>query len=407
MISKLFKKNNLKHKKVKNQDTVKYSTAECIEKIDYNGVETKFIYQNDNVNITHDAACICYGSNINKSIEEKEKFLAARVKQGHESIIEHSNVIFQYKYKPTVENLKALNEIKDSFSFVKSKTVRKGTYEYLIVAGSIRGFKNIIRSVSDADNKFYRIILRSLYYLNKCYFEDFIEDNLMSELNFIPSQYMAEHDKMEINLPETELVRFDNIDSIELIKSRLDVELPLYELIDLVTVTVLFKSVPRVITQQITRHRNAITQLSQRYTDSSNCKFIPPILSKELDARFDIELNKGEYKTKESLQSLGELIISIYPQLIKQGLLKQEARAYLPLNVDSSLFVTFTYANLIHFLKLRTEKAAQPDIRVIANDIELIFKDNFKEFDYELVLPKYKLKEIYIQEELNIDEIIE
>lgn len=405
-MKKLFK-GIINTNKVKTENSIKYSTIDKLDNETYNGgINIKFIYQNDNINLTHDAACICYGSNIDKPIEDKEKFLSARVKQGHESIIEHSNVIIQYRCKTTIENLKDLNEIRDAFRYVTTKTVNTKTHTYLIVAGSIRGFKNIIRNVSNADNKFYRAILKSLYYLNPCYFKDFIEDNLMTLTNFIPTQFYAKQDKMKIETPETELVRFDNIDSLELIKSRLDVKLPLNDLIDLGTVTILFKSVPRVISQQITRHRNAITQLSQRYTDSSNAKFIKPILSKPLKDKFDITLN-SQYTTQESLQSLGDMIASIYPQLLEQGLLKQEARAYLPLNIDSSLFVTFTYSNLLHFLKLRTEKAAQADVRIIANDIETIFKTNFIHFDYALILPKYKIKGQMIQEELDIDEIIE
>jgi hypothetical protein len=49
---------------------------------------------------------------------------------------------------------------------------------------------------------------------------------------------------------------------------------------------------------------------------------------------------------------------------------KQDARGFLPFNVPTKLMMTFTYSNLIHFIKERTNIAAQPEIRNIP--LELI-----------------------------------
>ena len=57
-------------------------------------------------------------------------------------------------------------------------------------------------------------------------------------------------------------------------------------------------------------------------------------------------------------------------------MLKQDARGYLPFNVATKLMMTFTFADLIHFLNMRLDKAAQPEIRVISEEIVELLRSN-------------------------------
>ena len=65
------------------------------------------------------------------------------------------------------------------------------------------------------------------------------------------------------------------------------------------------------------------------------------------------------------------MLDSAKKSLIAQGLNKEDARAFLPSNVQcNKLYMTFTLSSLYDFLILRTDKHAQAEIRSYANDIK-------------------------------------
>lgn len=65
-------------------------------------------------------------------------------------------------------------------------------------------------------------------------------------------------------------------------------------------------------------------------------------------------------------------------QLVKQGMLKQDARAYLPFNVATKVLMTFTFADLIHFIKERDNKAAQPEVQVMTRELEQLYSNTMR-----------------------------
>ena len=108
-----------------------------------------------------------------------------------------------------------------------------------------------------------------------------------------------------------------------------------------------------------------------------------------------------------TLQELGQLIISIYPQLVEQGLLKEDARAFLPNNTESSLYMTFTLLGIIKFLELRTDSHAQKEIQLIANEIIAPVKNLLGEDIYKYLEPKYRRINEELEEKYSeIDEIL-
>lgn len=64
-----------------------------------------------------------------------------------------------------------------------------------------------------------------------------------------------------------------------------------------------------------------------------------------------------------------------YKILIKHGVKPEEARAVLPLCLKSELYMTANLRELRHILKLRTDKAAHPQMRFIARHILQILRD--------------------------------
>ena len=53
------------------------------------------IYQNDHINIVHDACKLCYLGKPETTYEKRLKYIQDKVKDKHESVLEHSNVILQ------------------------------------------------------------------------------------------------------------------------------------------------------------------------------------------------------------------------------------------------------------------------------------------------------------------------
>ena len=117
--------------------------------------------------------------------------------------------------------------------------------------------------------------------------------------------------------------------------------------------------VDRGISHEIVRHRLfSFAQVSQRYCNYSKDKFgnevtfISPCFWDKYD-KYTIWMNACE----------GMEIM--YFKLLKAGATPQEARTVLPNSTATELVVTGNYREWRHFLKLRTDKAAHPQMRQV------------------------------------------
>lgn len=120
----------------------------------------------------------------------------------------------------------------------------------------------------------------------------------------------------------------------------------------------------RAIQNELVRHRHAsFTVESTRYV--------------KYDDELTFILAKFQTKTKElSLRpiSLHEAVAD-YQFLIEKGFPPEQARAVLPLCLKSELYMTANLRAWRHILKLRTSKAAHPQMRQIMNQILGIFRE--------------------------------
>ena len=118
----------------------------------------------------------------------------------------------------------------------------------------------------------------------------------------------------------------------------------------------------RGVMAEFTRHRHASFSVqSTRYCDFTSDKmgnaaaYIKPI---ELDERcLDLWLAAMRQSGID------------YGDMIKAGYKPEIARSVLPNALATSMVVTANFREWLHILKLRTDKAAHPDFRVIANMI--------------------------------------
>lgn len=124
----------------------------------------------------------------------------------------------------------------------------------------------------------------------------------------------------------------------------------------------------RNITHELVRHRIAsYSQESTRYVKYDDIEFIPENHFKTTYA--DDMLTRAE---------------EAYTYLIHYGFKPEEARDILPGSVATTIIVTMNMRELRHFLKLRLDKAAHPQMRELAKMIQDIVKENYPVFIGEL-----------------------
>lgn len=129
----------------------------------------------------------------------------------------------------------------------------------------------------------------------------------------------------------------------------------------------------RGIANEAVRHRVfSFSQSSQRYINStkSGFEFVKPSWWK--DSFEDATLS--EKVTQVLFEQECKNCATSYQALIECGFTPQQARGVLPNATKTELVMTGTENQWKAFLKLRTDKAAHPDMQIIANKIKELLK---------------------------------
>lgn len=120
----------------------------------------------------------------------------------------------------------------------------------------------------------------------------------------------------------------------------------------------------RAIANEIVRHRLAsYSQESTRYVKYDDTEFIP-----------------GDRLGGSYAEDMMTRIEEAYNFLIGQEFKPEEARDILPNATATTLVMTMNFRELRHFLKLRLDKAAHPQIRELAGMILDILKEKYPVF---------------------------
>lgn len=126
----------------------------------------------------------------------------------------------------------------------------------------------------------------------------------------------------------------------------------------------------RGVSHEIVRHRIAsYSQESTRYCNYSQDKFgkeltfIKPCYWTEDAKNFEI--------WKNAMSDIEEK----YFELLENGATPQEARSILPNSLKTEIYITMNLREWRHFLVLRTNGAAHPQMRQVANQIGAILKE--------------------------------
>lgn len=121
----------------------------------------------------------------------------------------------------------------------------------------------------------------------------------------------------------------------------------------------------RGVMAELTRHRVGCSYAieSTRYCNYGNktIQFIKPI-------NLEVEINTitTPYTAYEAWFNSVEFAAECYQNMLKYGCSPQIARSVLPMSLATSIYAKFNMRSFRHFLKLRLDKAAHPDMRYVA-----------------------------------------
>lgn len=314
----------------------------------------KLIYRNKNFGkLMEFCGRTCYNSIDKITKDSYIKFISGICKSGHESVLEHSNMIYIVPYNRILDSYLAStifenNKLIDYMSFPNDN--------YIIFRGNLRMFKDLCRSLINNSELSGQVaaIWESFKSIPTCYFADFknilygTEDNPVLETEEIIPVKLSDY---------VDLLYIDDIESIKIN----DKFMKKGKLNKLRIMTLRLKE-PRFITHQEVRHRmSSYSQESQRYCNySHNDCYLSPEVEKYTGAR-----------------DLVSKAIKMYGDMIEFGIKKEDARAILPEGMMSTICVTRTIEEWKRYCSLRTSERAQAFIREeIAKPIDNFLKAN-------------------------------
>lgn len=398
------------------------------------------------------AARTCYGLEPENTYDKCLAHIKRVMGYGHDSICGHSNimVLLCFKSNNTVLSDFDLSSIYTSLSALHFMNIvpldfihNKDAKEYFVLmSGSIRAFRYFIQNstlpdsiVSDNETNFnfdlYRVILDiAKHSIEKEFFEDMKDYVDLDEFKYKYPYYLdnsftdesrlyANKNIFMYNYPDIPAIYNDILvriaDHYEDDDELIDSETGMYKLnkeqsklfmkaiFRCTTVSFKMKNFSRAISQQVNRHLCAISQESQRYVDySKKALFVDPLpfnpkAYPDINKKYAFKFGGKEFNMTS--EELGEEIIKLYPQLKQQGMINQDARAFLPMNVTTNAMYTFTLENMLHFIKVRDSQYAQQEVQGLAKQLEDVIersqKDYYNDIDelknsYELFMNLYK-----------------
>lgn len=138
----------------------------------------------------------------------------------------------------------------------------------------------------------------------------------------------------------------------------------------------------RGVTHEIVRHRLAsYSQESTRYCNYAKDKFGNQISVIDIATGFSYDLDKEEDLKKYNIwKDAMEYAEKAYFAMLDAGATAQEARAVLPNSLKTEIVMTMNLREWRHFLKLRTENAAHPQMRQVANEILAVMREKLPIF---------------------------
>ncbi|MBR5598753.1 MAG: FAD-dependent thymidylate synthase [Alphaproteobacteria bacterium] len=274
------------------------------------------IYELDNIDdiLTHIERCgrTCYKSENLITNETAVPFISGILKSGHESVIEHANIIFSM---PNNENNQKIFEMKDirglNISVEQDENINE---KVIVVSGNLRALRDIARTYNIHD--FLYAINKSIFYIKE-------DENTVFE---------------GLKIEGIQKSRFSQIHNYITTHSILDVG----------------------AYKDITRHRLASFSIeSTRYCNYSKGKF-----GSELTMIEPSNIEKGTPMYDEWLKGVTS-IEETYMRMAELGAKGDQLRMLLPHSTKADMIMTANVAEWKHICNLRCHMSAHPSVRAV------------------------------------------
>ena len=144
----------------------------------------------------------------------------------------------------------------------------------------------------------------------------------------------------------------------------------------------LITGVSRALTHELVRHRAGFgySQLSQRYVDESEARYVVPPLyqeNEELRLKWQQTIECARKAYAELAEATAQYVQQKHPEMAPRDRRKwarQAARSILPNACETKIFVTGNSRAWRHFLELRGSPHAETEIRLLAVEICKVLK---------------------------------
>ena len=134
----------------------------------------------------------------------------------------------------------------------------------------------------------------------------------------------------------------------------------------------------RGIAAQILRHRSfSFQEFSQRYSEAQQLENLELRSPAEKNRQSSSDTLGNQHEAYKIANASMESAMASYKHLLEIGVAKECARAILPLNTETTMYMNGTVRSWVHYINLRTEENTQKEHRDVANAIKAIFMKEF------------------------------
>ncbi len=134
----------------------------------------------------------------------------------------------------------------------------------------------------------------------------------------------------------------------------------------------------RAIAAQILRHRSfSFQEFSQRYSEINTIEPLEFRKQSEKNRQSSEEVHPDDAKYRIQFEEIGDLLVTMYSEMVEKGIAKECARMILPLATTTTLYMKGSVRSWIHYLQLRCAEDTQLEHRFVANEIKRIFSIQF------------------------------
>lgn len=294
----------------------------------------------------------CYKSEDKITEDSAAAFTVRFIKWGHESVLEHWNLIFKTEvlwYEQFIDDYNMLihngnfNLPEQPKPFLRFTDQTVDGHSRCIISGNMRAW----RDYTEACINGFGFIPGYLYGVIKNY----------------PLFFPEYKEWVPVNIVNNTLIPITASDLV----GRLEHDIHH-------TVTVRF-TCDRGVTHEIVRHRtSSYAQESTRYCNYSQDKFGAGITIAEPEF-FRKARAAGNQKIMDVCYRISEQSEQAYLELLDLGCTPQEARFALITGLKTELIMTATLGDWEHFFFLRDARDAHPDIRFVASALNEMFKE--------------------------------